>query len=72
MRFPRLLTRIDLELTRIDCRIDLPHASVTSRSQKPVSVIIRCKHVKTESVENVRRMPCAESMRRWSQEQLAA
>ena len=32
--------------------LDLPHASCTSRPQIRVSVIIRCKTVKSGSVEN--------------------
>ena len=54
MRFPEELTRIDQNMTRIDTRIDLPHASLLVRPQKRVSVIIRCKQAKNGSVENVR------------------
>ena len=46
------LTRIDQELTRIDLRYDLPHASYTSPSQIHVSVIISCKTVNSEVNEN--------------------
>ena len=55
MRFPDMvpeLTRIDLELTLELTRYDLPHASYTSPSHIPVSVIISCKTRKTGSVEN--------------------
>ena len=38
-------------------RNDLPHASIPYGSQKPVSVIIPCKTVKTGSVENTALRP---------------
>ena len=63
------MTRIDL---RIDLHIDLPHASLLSWSQIPVSVIIRCKTLKNGPVENTARRPRLAQMRSRPQEQLAA
>ena len=52
-----VLLNIDLILLNYDLRIDLPHASVTSPLRNPVSVIIRCKPVKSDLVENTALSP---------------
>ena len=52
-----MTSELTLELTSDN----LPHASLLTRLQIPVSVIIRCKTVKTGAVENVRRLPALRS-----------
>ena len=66
MRFQRIDPRIDLELTLELTSNDLPHASLLTRAQTPVSVIISCKTLKSGSVENT----ALSQMRSGRQEQL--
>ena len=54
---------MDLFYWIYDCFLDLPHASIPTGPQNPVSVIIRCKTVKTEVVENTVASPRLGQMR---------
>ena len=64
-----IIDQIDLIIDQIDLIIDrfltslMP--SLLVDPQNPVSVIIRCKTVKTDTVENVRGITCQVSDEEW-------